>query len=260
MVLLTSLLTSLLLFTSQQAAATPTVPRNNHQIQDLSSPITASPPPLLLQSRSSSSSSCSATTFTNITGFILTEYLVNTVEVAGTNQTQTIATFGILNLGTGETYRLDRIPISTGGGTWSVCRAGETPIPSALERCQYLIERGGARSGRIGFRLQWRCDGAGGASKPYVFLFFFWVSSFFLSLPLSLPPHFINYPSMCFFIKRKQQRRILFDATMIATLPFEVCTDREGEGGVLLSCEMSQTEVDLPFANISWEEAPSAGK
>jgi len=45
---------------------------------------------------------------------------------------------------------------------------------------------------------------------------------------------------------------------MTGNLPFEVCIDREGENGVLLSCEMSQSEVDLPFANISFEEA-SAG-
>ena len=54
-----------------------------------------------------------------------------------------------------------------------------------------------------------------------------------------------------------KQRRLLFDATMIANTPFEVCVDREGEGGVLLSCGMSQSEVDLPFANISFEEAPA---
>ncbi|KAK3342214.1 hypothetical protein B0T25DRAFT_560218 [Lasiosphaeria hispida] len=190
-----------LLFASQ-AAASP-APRN-HQIQDLS--VTA------LQSRN-----CSATTFSNITGLILTEYQIDTVEVASNgsqSQTQTIATFGVLNPGTGDTYRLDRILISAGGGTWSVCRASETPLPSTLERCQYLIERG-QQSGRLGFRFQWLCDGAN-PSKP-----------------------------------------LLFDATVIATLPFEVCVDREGEGGVSLSCGMSQTEVDLPFANISWEEAPA---
>jgi len=55
-----------------------------------------------------------------------------------------------------------------------------------------------------------------------------------------------------------KQHRLLFDATMTGNLPFEVCIDREGENGVLLSCEMSQSEVDLPFANISFEEA-SAG-
>ena len=51
------------------------------------------------------------------------------------------------------------------------------------------------------------------------------------------------------------KHRLIFDATMIATLPFEVCMDKEGEDGILLSCEMSQTEVDLPFANISFEAA-----
>ena len=52
-------------------------------------------------------------------------------------------------------------------------------------------------------------------------------------------------------------RRLLFNATVMANLPFEVCVDEQGEGGVLLSCGMSQTEVDLPFVNISWAEAPA---
>jgi len=48
---------------------------------------------------------------------------------------------------------------------------GETLLPSALERCQYLIERGGQEAGepggRLGFRFQWLCAGAN-LSKPYV--------------------------------------------------------------------------------------------
>ena len=44
---------------------------------------------------------------------------------------------------------------------------------------------------------------------------------------------------------------------MTANTPFEVCVDREGEDGVLLSREMSQSEVELPFANISFEEVPT---
>ncbi|KAK0617667.1 hypothetical protein B0T14DRAFT_556809 [Immersiella caudata] len=194
MVLLTSFLAGMLL--TSQAAASPT-PFSSEVL-----------PVATLQARSSN---CSAATFTNITGFVLTEYLIDTIQVAG-NQTKTVGTFGVWNPGTGDTYRLHRIPISAGGGTWSVCQAGETPIPSTLERCQILLERS-ERSRRLGFRLNWLCSGD--PSKP-----------------------------------------LLFDATVIANLPFEVCIDREGENGVLLSCEMSQTEVDLPFANISWEEAP----
>ena len=155
MVLPTFFLTGLLL--ASKAAASP--------VAELSVNFKA------LQSRATS---CSATTFSNITGFILTEYQIDTVQVAGTGsqpQTQTIATFAVLDLATGTTYRLDRIPITVGGGTWSVCRAGETPIPSTLSRCQYLIERGGQEAGqaggRIGFRFQWLCAGTS-SSKPYV--------------------------------------------------------------------------------------------
>ena len=118
--------------------------------------------------------SCSATTFSNITGFILTEYQIDTVQLAtngSQSQTLTIATFGVLNPATGDTYRLDRIPITAGVGDWSACRAGKTPLPSTLEKCQYLIERGGQEAGqpggRLGFRFQWLCAGAN-SSKPYV--------------------------------------------------------------------------------------------
>lgn len=162
---LTFFLTGLLF--ASQAAASPAP--WNHQMQDLSI-------------RAPQSRNCSPTTFSNITGFILTEYKIDTVEVTtnGSNtQTQTIATFGVLNPGTGDTYRLDRIPVSAGGGTWSVCRAGETPLPSTLERCQYLLERG-QQSRRLGFRFQWLCD-AGNPSKPYVSNFSLF-SSFSISL------------------------------------------------------------------------------
>ena len=204
MVLPTFFLTGLLF--ASQAATSP--------VSDLSGSFKA------LQSRAS----CSATTFSNITGFILTEYQIDTVQVAASgsqSQTQTIATFAVWDPATGDTYRLDRIPITVGSGAWTVCRAGETPLPSTLNGCQYLVERGGQEAGqaggRIGFRFQWQCAGTD-SSKP-----------------------------------------LLFDATMVANTPFEVCVDREGEGGVLLSCGMSQSEVDLPFANISFQEVP-AGK
>jgi len=153
MVLLTTFFAGLLF--ASQAIASPAAAPLNHQIEDLASVV-----------RTPQSRTCSATTFSNITGFILTEYRVDTVQVAGSSSTQTIATFGVYNPGTGDTYRFDRIPVSAGGGTWSVCRAGETPLPTTIERCQYLLERT-ERSRRLGFRLQWLCDGAD-ATKPYV--------------------------------------------------------------------------------------------
>jgi len=90
------------------------------------------------------------------TSFVLKEYLIETVVIPGSNATQLRGTLAVENPGTGDTYRLYRIPISVGGGVWSICRAGqEAPLPPQLERCQYLVER---RSKTIGFRFQWYCD------------------------------------------------------------------------------------------------------
>jgi hypothetical protein len=109
------------------------------------------------------SRSCSIASFSNVTDFILRDYEIETV-VDTDNITQTLATFTVENPGSGDTYRLYRIPISTGGGVWSVCRAGETPLPSLLQRCQYLLER--RSGGRVGFRFQWYCDDKD-PSQPY---------------------------------------------------------------------------------------------
>jgi len=106
---------------------------------------------------------CSITSFSNITNFILQEYEIETV-VSTDNTTQTLATFSVENPGSGDTYQLSRIPISTGGGVWSTCVAGQTPLPSLLQRCQYLLER--RSGGRIGFRFQWYCDDKD-PSRPY---------------------------------------------------------------------------------------------
>ncbi|KAK4190624.1 hypothetical protein QBC35DRAFT_460846 [Podospora australis] len=103
--------------------------------------------------------SCTIATATTTPNFILREYLLETI--AGTNGSggaQTLrGTLAVENPATGEIYRLYRIPISVGGGVWSVCRPGQdAPLPKELEVCQYLIER---RSRRIGFRFKWVCGG-----------------------------------------------------------------------------------------------------
>ncbi|KAK3385302.1 hypothetical protein B0H63DRAFT_543600 [Podospora didyma] len=116
----------------------------------------AAPSPTGINNRS-----CSAASFANTTDFILREYTIETVPSGS------LGTFAIENPGTGDVYRLYRVPVSTGGGTWSVCRAGdEAPLPSVLARCQYLIERW--TGGRIGFRFQWYCDDKD-PSKPLLF-------------------------------------------------------------------------------------------
>ncbi|KAM7188431.1 hypothetical protein V8F20_010547 [Naviculisporaceae sp. PSN 640] len=99
------------------------------------------------------------------TSFILKEYLVETVASSGRIR----GTFTIENPAAGDTYRLYHIPVTTGGGTWSVCQApidGDIPLPPQLARCQYLVER---RSKTIGFRFQWYCDAAGNTNAPVLF-------------------------------------------------------------------------------------------
>jgi hypothetical protein len=105
--------------------------------------------------RTTYSRSCSTDSFANTTSFILHEYQLETVVGAG-NTTHFRGAFSVENPGSGDTYRLYHIPISIGGGVWSVCVAGEeAPLPPQLALCQYLLER---RNRRIGFRFQWYCD------------------------------------------------------------------------------------------------------
>lgn len=114
--------------------------------------------------------SCTVASVANTTNFVLREYLVETV--AGTNGSggaQTLrGTLSVENPASGDVYRLYRIPLSTGGGVWSVCRPGqEAPLPEQLAVCQYVLER---RSQRIGFRFKWSCVGEDGdAEHPLLF-------------------------------------------------------------------------------------------
>ncbi|OIW29094.1 hypothetical protein CONLIGDRAFT_682011 [Coniochaeta ligniaria NRRL 30616] len=115
--------------------------------------------------RTTDNQSCTIDSFTNTTSFILREYQIETVVGAG-NSTQFRGTFSVENPGSGDTYRLYHIPISVGGGVWSVCRAGDdAPLPPQLVLCQYLLER---RNGRIGFRFEWDCDGRD-SNQPVLF-------------------------------------------------------------------------------------------
>lgn len=91
----------------------------------------------------------------------LTTFLLETI-----NTTRTFGTFSISNPLSNETYHLQRIPVSTGGGTWSVCQPGVdgTAIRQALLRCQYILERRG-QTAWVGFRLQWWCGGGVGEER-----------------------------------------------------------------------------------------------
>lgn len=91
---------------------------------------------------------------------------LTTFVLETTNTTRTLGTFSISNPLSNETYHLQRIPVSTGGGTWSVCQPGVdgTAIPQALVRCQYILERRG-QTAWVGFRLQWWCGGGVGEER-----------------------------------------------------------------------------------------------
>ena len=110
------------------------------------------PPPM---PHTTYSKSCTIGSFVNTTSLKLREYKIQTI-VGADNRTQLVGTFEILNPGTGDTYRLDRIPITTDQGVWGGCRAGSgAPLPWQLAGCQYSLERS---SNRIGVRFQWYCD------------------------------------------------------------------------------------------------------
>jgi hypothetical protein len=125
--------------------------------------LAAASPLLSLSEISPFSTSCSPASFANITHFTLLTYKIETVTTAREGgvqgPSQLLATFAVKNPGSGDTYVLNRIPISTGGGVWSTCIAGETPLPGELKRCMYLLER--RKDGRVGFRFQWVCSGSG---------------------------------------------------------------------------------------------------
>lgn len=110
---------------------------------------------------------CNPASFTNITSFTLSEYKIETVTAARENgiqgATSLVATFSVKNPGNGDVYRLNRIPISVGGGVWSTCIAGENGLPEVLKRCMYYVER--QKGGRLGFRFNWLCAGGEGG-KP----------------------------------------------------------------------------------------------
>ncbi|KAH8899941.1 hypothetical protein GQ53DRAFT_869196 [Thozetella sp. PMI_491] len=65
-----------------------------------------------------------------------------------------VGTFTLKNPGSGDTYRLFRIPVQD-DGVWHTCEAGEKPLPWQLVSCQYQLDR---KSNYVGFQVQWYCD------------------------------------------------------------------------------------------------------
>lgn len=108
--------------------------------------------------------SCPTITTPTPTPPFLTTFLLETTTflLGPTNTTRTLGTFSIANPLSNETYHLQRIPVSVGGGTWSVCQG--TGVPEALARCQYIYERRG-QAAWVGFRLQWWCGGEGSGGE-----------------------------------------------------------------------------------------------
>ncbi|KAK3938164.1 hypothetical protein QBC46DRAFT_265931 [Diplogelasinospora grovesii] len=92
--------------------------------------------------------SCTINSF-NASSLSLREYQIDT------SGTKKLGTFTLYNPGSGDTYRLYRMPVQD-DGAWHQCIAGtEEPLPWQLVACQYQL---GRKTGRIGFKMQWYCD------------------------------------------------------------------------------------------------------
>lgn len=97
--------------------------------------------------------SCTIRSIANTTALGLSEYKI---ESASGAPTSLAGTFKLHNPGSGDTYKLVRLPV-VGDGGWHECSAGSgsQALPWQLVGCRYMLDRQGHR---IGFQVQWYCD------------------------------------------------------------------------------------------------------
>ncbi|KAK3293735.1 uncharacterized protein B0H64DRAFT_326620 [Chaetomium fimeti] len=99
--------------------------------------------------------SCTINSIYNTTTMALREYQIETTPQDDNNNEASITgTFGLYNPGSGDTYKLYRIPVID-DGDWHECTAGLRALPWQLVTCQYMLDR---RSNRLAFQVQWYCD------------------------------------------------------------------------------------------------------
>lgn len=103
------------------------------------------------------SKSCTMGSVMDTGSLKLREYEISQTS-SGDGKTSKVGTFSLFNPGSGDTYRLYRIPMRD-DGAWHECdkTAGTNsdPFPWQLVQCQYLLDR---ENHHVGFRIQWYCD------------------------------------------------------------------------------------------------------
>ncbi len=98
--------------------------------------------------------SCTIESISNTTALALREYQIESGLVQTNSSTSVLGTFTLYNPGSGDTYRLHRMPVVDDGG-WHECIAGSQALPWQLAGCKYKLDRG---SHLLGFEVQWYCD------------------------------------------------------------------------------------------------------
>jgi hypothetical protein len=100
--------------------------------------------------------SCTIESMVNSSALGLREYRTESILMPpGTGgNTSVLGSFTLLNPGSGDTYKLDRMPVIDDGG-WHECTAGQQALPWQLVGCRYMLDSG---SQRLGFQIQWYCD------------------------------------------------------------------------------------------------------
>jgi hypothetical protein len=100
--------------------------------------------------------SCTIGSMVNTSALGLREYRTEFIPMPpGTsNSISALGTFTLYNPGSGDTYKLHRIPVIDDGG-WHECTADQRALPWQLVGCRYMLDRG---NHRLGFQVQWYCD------------------------------------------------------------------------------------------------------
>ncbi len=98
--------------------------------------------------------SCTINSISNTTALALREYQIESGAGQANSNTSAVGTFSLYNPGSGDKYKLHRMPVVADGG-WHECIAGPQALPWQLAGCRYSLDRGWHR---IGFQVQWYCD------------------------------------------------------------------------------------------------------
>jgi hypothetical protein len=98
--------------------------------------------------------SCTINSFSNTTSMALRAYEIETAPQSDSNMTSVVGTFTLYNPGSGDTYKLRRMPVIDDGG-WHECMVGPEALPWQLAGCKYMLDR---QKHRLGLQVQWFCD------------------------------------------------------------------------------------------------------